>query len=55
MVVVVTFDCSVMAVVTVGCLVEFDGSCRWMPAVLLTALKYLATSWARLAISPLMD
>ena len=43
MVVAVTIDRSVMAVVTVGRLVESNGSCRRVPAVLLMALKCLAT------------
>ena len=44
MVVAVTIDRSVMVVVTVGRSVESDGSCRRVPAVLLMALKCLATS-----------
>ena len=44
MVVAVTIDHSMMAVVTVGCSVESDGSYHWVLAVLLMALKCLATS-----------
>ena len=43
MVVAVTFDHLVMAVVVVGRSVKPDGSCRWVPTVLLMARKYLAT------------